>query len=439
MSHDELKACMECSYTYSENSQYIRHYISMHSDICPYICQSCENVFISDKEVQFHNCVPLKKHQETVVISEIPPSELLLHEDRILLALNALPEPRTREKILQWILNNVPPPPLYISSCKQGVYSTLKKKFHQNDTGWLPTEIETSKKRTPVDRLVSIAFHSQSFCAMSAHDIYEAVKKAWPSHQPKTKAIASISRHLTSKEGYQYQRDGTTNSKKKKGNKGYVSKGKDLWIVINNQSQMKSKAEMSQMTIHPDPGLTYTELVLLALQDKPKTRSQVYSWISEEYPFHQGHRKRVTDTMKRLKLVKQGECYSITDGLQTRRKRRPPTSQSSPPNPKRPKTATAHPPIASKDGSNSVGFRAFHNDSITKHTSARTVQESPSSKPPLPTLGQNALRTDSNTNTTMQEHLQEHQQVHGSAAVRGTGLRQSDSSSSMPGVLIDRP
>ncbi|KAG4428971.1 hypothetical protein IFR05_015547 [Cadophora sp. M221] len=33
----------------------------------------------------------------------------------------------------------------------------------------------------------------------------------------------------------------------------------------------------------------------------------------------------------------------------------------------------------------------------------------------------------------------EHQQVHGSAAVRGTGLRQSDSSSSMPGVLIDRP
>ncbi|CZR65279.1 uncharacterized protein PAC_15179 [Phialocephala subalpina] len=312
-SHSAPDTCVTCDYEYSEVDEYVQHYLTDHSNIGRYICTHCQNISISEEDVEAHVCQrQLETNQELkkLELPELPysleVSQNYSQEYKISLALKALPESPTRDVIAQWILDHVPPASKYKSNCRELTFRTLPKKFHQTENGgWKDIETDKHKLRTriPIDRLIAIAFYKASFAPLSAHGIYESSKEIYrdPSLS-KAKFVATITAHLKRKND-RYIIVGETVEQMTKTR--YIPKAKELWSVIQDQQKtvtLLASSILNQETNNDDPGIPFPDLVRLARANGQKTYDDIYEWITAKYPIHVGARKKIRDAAGRIRV-----------------------------------------------------------------------------------------------------------------------------------------
>lgn len=234
---------------------------------------------------------------------------------KISMALKALPESPTSDMIADWILDNVPPPPEYIGQSRATIFRKLRDKFSQTEEGdWI--EVKKSSTRTPIEPLVAVAFYKRSFQPSSAEQIRELIKDDFPG-ESKPKVIATIVRHLKYAQK-RYRKDGTIEEVHKK-------KPRDAWHVrreLKEEIEFQARMTLNEEKNLADPGLTFPQLVVEALEDGSKNWENLFCWISRKYPFHIRSKKKIQDAVYRLKLPKEGGCYHLRDGIKLLKKKK---------------------------------------------------------------------------------------------------------------------
>ncbi|CZR65236.1 uncharacterized protein PAC_15136 [Phialocephala subalpina] len=340
MSHHAPQTCIdiECNYESSEADAYLRHYLRDHSNLCPYTCTHCKDIFISEEELKAHICRKQPKIDES-------------YQHRISMALKALPPLPTRDKIVQWIFDNIPPPPKdqQQEHCyREGIYQCLGKNkgFLEENGCWMEIAAKV-QSRVPIQALVSVTFCNAKFEALSANRIYESILRIYPEAAQKASktVIGGINEHL--KNSGRFRRVGKSVEEKTKS--GHFPKGKDLWSVEKSQRRnvkLQAKAFINQETDHQetdtdhqetdtdhqetdtdhqetdtdhyDSERTNSQLVVLALKDGPKTLDNMYQWISRKQLLS---RAQIARAARSLKLERQGDLYVLRDGIKLSRKR----------------------------------------------------------------------------------------------------------------------
>ncbi|KAF8851602.1 hypothetical protein BDZ45DRAFT_808195 [Acephala macrosclerotiorum] len=117
MSHHAPQTCIECNYESSEADAYLRHYLRDHSNLCPYTCTHCKDIFISEEELKAHICRKQPKIDEND--DKIETIEISSYQHRISMALKALPPLPTRDKMSNGssTISHLPNYPLHFLVC----------------------------------------------------------------------------------------------------------------------------------------------------------------------------------------------------------------------------------------------------------------------------------------------------------------------------------
>ncbi len=163
--------------------EYIYHYLTQHSDLCPYTCAHCDNVYftnllkhrpancnsiLSRNELDFHTCreeLEIGGKDDNLQILEASP-----WLDKISKALATLPPLPSHSEIACWIFENIPPPPEDQLRANRSMLRSLRTTntfFEAKPDGW--KEIEKTKQMDYVHyvQLIHVIVYNAKFEALT--------------------------------------------------------------------------------------------------------------------------------------------------------------------------------------------------------------------------------------------------------------------------------